>query len=87
MKKTLSFVPLLMLVACAGVKTAQVQQDGDTYKLTCNEFNLSLKDCKAHAETLCSNGYDLLHHHEDSHPDSGDGFYMPSTHYLKIKCS
>jgi hypothetical protein len=35
----------------------------------------------------CPNGYHLVEHHEDKHPDPGDGFYWPSTHHLRVKCS
>lgn len=88
MKRTISFVPLLMLISCAGVKTAQIEHDGhQAYKLTCNEFNSSLETCKSHAEQLCANGYKLISHYEEVPPDPGDGFYMPSTHHLKIRCS
>jgi len=88
MKKTILFVPLLILTSCAGVKTAQIEPDGNqAYKLTCNEFSLSLEECKAKANEVCTNGYQITDHQEDKHPDPGDGFYMPSTHYLRVKCS
>jgi ribulose bisphosphate carboxylase small subunit len=88
MKKTVLFVPLFILTACAGVKTAHVEPDGDqAYKLSCNEFNLSLEECKAQVSQYCPNGYHLVEHREDKHPDPGDGFYWPSTHHLRVKCS
>lgn len=88
MKKTMLFVPLLILTACAGVKTAHVEPDGhEAYKVSCSEFSMSLEECKAHIGQYCANGYHLVEHVEDAHPSSGDGFYMPSTHHLRVKCS
>ncbi|MDO9051250.1 MAG: hypothetical protein Q8S46_00525 [Methylotenera sp.] len=88
MKKNILFATLLMLASCASVQTTQIEHDGkQAYKLTCSEFNSSLSECKANADKLCTNGYQLLDHHQEIHADSGDGFYMPTTHYLTIQCS
>ncbi|MDP2154118.1 MAG: hypothetical protein Q8J66_10740 [Methylotenera sp.] len=88
MNKTILLVPLLTLASCASVQTTQIEHDGmQAYKLTCSEFNSSLNECKANADKLCANGYKLVDHHKDVYADSGDGFYMPTTHYLTVKCS
>ncbi|PPC94164.1 MAG: hypothetical protein CTY33_05045 [Methylotenera sp.] len=88
MRKTVLFVPLLILSSCAGVKTAQIEPDGhQAYKLSCNEFSVSLDECKAQVSQYCTKGYQVVEHHEDKAPDAGDGFYWPSTHHLRVKCS
>lgn len=87
MKKTLFLTSLLMITSCASVQSAQIEHDGKLgYQLTCSEFNSSLKECKENADKLCENGYKLLNHYKHEYPDSGDGFYMPSTHYLTVEC-
>jgi hypothetical protein len=88
MKTKVLLIPLLILTSCAGVKTAQVEPDGNqAYKVTCNEFTMSLEECKAHVSQYCTNGYQLVEHQEEKRPDQGDGFYWPSTHHLKVRCS
>jgi hypothetical protein len=87
-KKFILFAPLLMLASCAGVQTTQIEHENkQAYKLTCSEFNSNLNECKANADKLCSNGYKLVNYYKHDYADSGDGFYMPSTHYLTVECS
>jgi hypothetical protein len=88
MKKIMFFATLFMLASCASVQTTKIEHDHkQAYKLTCSEFNSSLNECKANADKLCTNGYKLLSYHKDVYADSGDGFYMPSTHHLTVECS
>ncbi len=88
MKKLMLFVPLLMLVSGVSVYAAEIEHHGkQTYTLSCNEFNTSLEECKAHASKVCTNGHELVNHHEEVPADSGDGFYMHTTHHLLVRCS
>lgn len=88
MKKRMLFLPLLMLVLSVGVNAAQIEHHGNqTYTLSCNEFNTSLEECKAHATKVCANGHDLVNHHEEVAADAGDGFYMHTKHHLVVRCS
>lgn len=88
MKKLIFFAPLIMLVSCASVRTTQIEHDNKlVYKLTCSEFNSSLNECKADADKLCANGYKLLSYEKEVYADSGDGFYMPTSHHLTVECS
>lgn len=88
MKKLMLFVPLLVLFSSGGLSAAQTDHDSNkTYSLSCNEFNTSLDECKAQASKVCTNGHELVNHHEEVPADSGDGFYMHSTHHLVVRCS
>ena len=88
MKKLMLFVPLLMLVSTLGVNAAQIEHHGNqTYMITCNEFNTSLEECKAHATKVCANGHELVNHHEEVSADAGDGFYMHTKNHLVVRCS
>lgn len=88
MKKIIFFAPLFILASCASVQTAQIEYGSkQAYKLTCSEFNSSLKECKENADKICTNGYNLLSYYKHEYADAGDGFYMPSSHHLTIECS
>lgn len=87
MNTMLRFVPLLMLISCANVQSTTMESDGSqVHKLTCSEFNSSLQECKSKASELCRNDYKLLSHHEETFPDSGDGFYVHTQHHLAVAC-
>lgn len=88
MKKLMLFVPLLVLISSVSVNAEQTEHNSNkTITLSCNEFNTSLDECKAQANKICTNGHELVNHHEEEHADSGDGFYMHSTHHLVVRCS
>jgi hypothetical protein len=88
MKKLMLFVPLLILVSTVGANAVEIEHHGkQTYSLTCNEFNTSLEECKAHATKVCTNGHELVNHHEEVAADAGDGFYMHTKHHLVVRCA
>lgn len=89
MKIMLLLVPV-MVSACAGIHATphETSSGKPGYKLTCSEFNATLDDCKARASELCSHGFVVDKHlsYRETHPDSGDGFYMHPKQHLVVAC-
>lgn len=87
MKMILRFLPLALLLTCASVQSASLDNEGKkVHQLTCSEFNSSKQECQVKAVELCANEFNKYTHYQEVYADPGDGMYMPTRHHFTVEC-